>query len=340
MKKGFWAKNSVAVIGAGSFGTVLANLAARNAEEVRLYVHHEDQARSINATRKNTAYLKDYELLENVKAFSDCARLFEKKPQALIWALPSKACRTVAREVAPFLDGSEIIIHATKGIEEKTLKRISVVLAEELPCLRIGMISGPNLATEIAAGQPAAAVIASNFEEVIEAGNAILSSDTFRIYGSRDLLGVEWAGTLKNILAIASGCLEALELGKNAQAMLLTMGLIEIVRFGKAMGSETETFLSLAGMGDLLATCSSELSRNFRVGYGLGKGKKLEEILKEIGSTAEGVSTSRIISQFARERLIEMPITQGVEDLLEGTLAPSEILKSLMARPPVKFFAS
>lgn len=337
MKKDFWHKSPLTILGGGSWGTVLAQLAAPNVSEVRLWVRNEDLCRSINATRMNPKYVPGLTLHERIRASSDLSAALDSA-KAVIWALPSPGSRSVSREAARFLTGEEIVIHATKGVEESTLKRISEVLLDELPCPRIGVVSGPNLALEIARGEPTAAIVASAFDEVLEAGSLILSGRQFRVYRSHDVIGVEWAGTLKNILAIASGCLEALGLGANSRAFLLSRGLAEMVRFGKAMGAQVETFLGLAGMGDLLATCSSPLSRNFQVGFQLAKGGHLGDIITKLGSTAEGIGTAQIIHDFAKSREIEMPITEGVAALIRGQKTVTQVIDALMSRPTLDEF--
>jgi glycerol-3-phosphate dehydrogenase (NAD(P)+) len=260
----------------------------------------------------------------------------------VIWALPSSVCREQARRLAPFFRGDELVIHVTKGIiesEDGSLKRVSQILLEELPCPRVGVISGPNLAEEIARGEPAATVVASNFNEIITAGQALFASDTFRIYGAQDVIGVEWAGTLKNVLAIAAGALDAMKLGWNARAMMITRGLAEMVRFGIAMGAKESTFLGLAGIGDLLATCSSPLSRNYRVGQRLANGEKIADVLTSMGETAEGVRTTRAVWSFAQKHGISMPITEAVYTLVNPDGQGGgvrEMIKSLMARPQIE----
>lgn len=338
--KDFWNKSTVAVIGGGSWGTVLAALAARNCASVRVWVRSEEQARALNSTKSNPDYVEGLQLPQNIQAHVDLERIFGSPAQGggvqgVIWALPSAATREQARRLAPHFRGDEIVLHATKGVEEGTLKRISEVLGEEIPCPRIGVISGPNLADEIARNEPAATVVASAFAEVITAGQVILGTDRFRVYGAADVVGVEWAGVLKNILAIAAGVLDSLGFGANSRAMLVTRGLAEMVRFGAAMGADPMTFLGLAGVGDLLATCSSPLSRNYRVGHRLGKGEKLEAILESLGSTAEGVKTTRAVHEFARSRGISMPITEAVYHLLQGGFPVGEIVQALMKRTPV-----
>lgn len=332
-EKDFWSKSKIAVVGGGAFGTVLAQLVAKNSLDVRIWARTEERARAINSTRTNREYVQGMDLASNIKAYSELERVFAGGVGAVIWSLPSGVCREEAKHLAPFFKGDEIILHATKGVEEGTLKRISEVLREEIPCPRIGVISGPNLATEIARGEPAATVVASNFKEVIEAGKTLLSSDRFRVYSDHDMIGVEWAGTLKNILAIASGALDAMKLGWNSRALLITRGLAEIVRFGVAMGAQESTFLGLAGIGDLLATSSSPLSRNYRVGLRLAQGEKLAQVLEDLGSTAEGVRTTTAVYHFAKQRGIYMPITEAVYHLLQDEAPIQKILDHLMTRP-------
>ncbi len=326
----------VVVLGGGSWGTVLAHLVSQNVEEVRIWVTKEDQARAINSTRVNSRYHPELLLNHNTHAYCSLEKIFEGSVAGVIWALPSSVCREQAKVLARYFKGDEILIHATKGVEEGSLKRVSEVLREEIPCPRIGVLSGPNLAHEVARAEPAATVIASYYQEVIDAGQSFLSTEKFRVYGARDVVGVEWAGALKNILAIAAGALDAMCLGWNSRAMLITRGLAEMVRFGVKMGAESSTFLGLAGVGDLLATCSSPLSRNYRVGYGLAQGKKLQVILGELKSTAEGVKTTKHVWEFARTQEIYMPITEGVYSLLYQGHAVGEVLSALMRKPPIK----
>lgn len=336
MKKGFWPNSTIALIGGGSFGTVLSNILAENCEHVRVWVRAEERAREMNSTRSNPQYVPGIKLSEKINVTHQFEKVFEGGVDAIVWALPSRVCREQAKMLAPHISGSELMIHVTKGIEQGTLKRISTILEEELPCRRIGVLSGPNLAIEIAQGDPGATVVASRFEEVVEAGVALFSTPSFRVYGSDDVIGVEWAGVLKNILAIASGCLEALGKGYNTRAMLVSRGLAEMVRFGLALGAKKDTFLGLAGVGDLLATCSSTLSRNYRVGFRLGKGESLEQILSEIESTAEGISTTESVFEFAQERKISMPITEGVYRLIRKEKNPEEVLSYLMTHPRIE----
>ena len=251
----------------------------------------------------------------------------------MVWAVPSKVTRELAREFAPYFQGSELVLHATKGIEDGSLKRISQILIEELPIRRVGVISGPNLATEISRGEPSATVVASKFTEVVEAGEFLLRTPTFRVYPGSDVVGVEWAGTLKNVYALASGMLDALSFGQNARALLLTRGLSEMVKFGMVMGAQEATFLGLAGVGDLFATCNSALSRNYRVGKAFAEGKDLETILSEMRLTAEGVRTTQILVDFAKERGLDLPIAEAVYQILFRGAPLKSMMRELMERP-------
>ncbi len=340
MKKDFWSNSKVAVVGGGSWASVLANLVAKNCQEVRMWMRSDEQVRSINATKSNPKYFSDFKFSEKVHAFTDPEKVFDGGVHAMIWALPSSVSRLQARTFAKYLKGDEVVLHATKGIETKTLKRISEVLCEELPTRRVGVISGPNLAKEVAKNEPAATVVASDFSEVILAGNELLTTERFRIYSSTDVIGVEWAGVLKNVLAIAAGAVDALKLGWNTRALLITRGLAEMVRFGVVMGARESTFLGLAGMGDLLATCSSPLSRNYQVGYQLVQasveGKKVDEIVRGLGGVAEGIQTTRSVWEFSTLHEISMPITEAVYRLIHEKAPVQEIIHGLMLRPSQK----
>ncbi len=330
--KDFWYNSTVAVVGGGSWGTVLAHLLSKNCRSVRIWLRDEDQVRQFNSTRTQSRYMPRVQLDQKVVATSSMADALKGGVQAIFWVLPSSACRQRARDLAPLMRGDEVVLHATKGIEGGSMKRISEILVEELPTRRVGVVSGPNLAHEIAVGEPAATVIASDFVEVCRAGEFLLRGPQFLVSTHSDLVGIEWAGTLKNILAIAAGALDGLGLGWNSRAMLITLGLSEMVRFGTAMGAQVQTFLGLAGIGDLLATCGSPKSRNYRVGFRLARGEKLERIIEDLGSTAEGVVTTQHVWRFACERGISMPITEGVYQLIYSSVPAQEVLMQLMKR--------
>jgi glycerol-3-phosphate dehydrogenase (NAD(P)+) len=338
MQKDFWHKSRVAVLGGGSWGMTLAKLIASNVPEVNVWMRDEEQVRQINSTRSHPRYLPGISLPAHLKAYSDIEALFKDPYDLVIWALPSKVTRELSRQFAPYFKGHELVLHATKGIEAETMKRISQILREELPLQRVGVISGPNLALEVAKEQPSSTVVASEFEEVIKAGVAVLSSPVFRVYYSKDVCGVEWSGTLKNIYAIASGTLDGMNFGTNSTSMMMSRGLSEMVKFGVFMGASESTFLGLAGVGDLIATCSSALSRNYRVGQKLAQGLGIEQILVELGSTAEGVRSSQIIAKFAQERGLTLPIANGVSQMVQGKLSAHEVLKGLMQLDPLPDF--
>ena len=329
MPKDFWSNATVAVIGGGSWGTVLAALAASHCQRVRLYLREEEQARALNATRTNGRYLPKFILDPKIQAHSDLSQIFADHVHAVIWALPSRACRTAALEVSPYLQGDELILHATKGVEETTLQRISEILGETLPCRRIGVLSGPNLVAEMVRGEPTATCIASRYPEVCEAGLALLGQANFRVFTSRDVVGTEWAGVLKNVYAIASGVMEAQGLGHNSRALLMTLGLGEMIQFGQSAGAQIETFHGLAGMGDLLATCSSPTSRNYRVGYRLAQGENLSSIIEELGGVAEGVQTAASVCLYAEQHGLHLPIAQGVSALLRQEITPERFVKEI-----------
>ncbi len=317
MKKDFWCEATVGVLGGGNWGTVLAALLSQRVDQVRLWDRDEGTSRTINSTRNHPLFEAEFTLAPNVTAMSDPDRFFSGGLKIVFWAIPSSVSRQVARSLCRYFTGEEMLIHATKGVEPVTLRRISKVLKEELPVARVGVVSGPNLAKEIAQKMPASTLVASKFDEVVEAGKAVLHSDLFHVYGSHDLVGVEWAGTLKNVLAIASGATEGAGLGYNARSSLIAKGIEEMIAFGTEMGGEEETFRGLAGIGDVLATCTP-LSRNYQVGFHMAQGKSLTDSLQLIGSTAEGVATAKSVAEFARERGIAMPITEAVYDFLEG----------------------
>jgi len=247
-------------------------------------------------------------------------------------AIPSHGFRAVLTHAADYLQGDQVVLSATKGFEESTGLRMTEVLRDESCVRKVGAISGPNLAREIVAGQPAATVVASRYEEVIQRGARLLHGPGFRVYGNRDVVGCEVGGALKNIVAIASGVSHGLGFGANTKSLLMTRGLAEIARFGTLMGAEAETFAGLAGMGDLIVTCSSELSRNFRVGLGLASGKSVDEVLGGMVEVAEGVRTTRVALVIAERLGASLPIAEGVARLLYDGASTKEVLVELMTR--------
>ena len=326
---------TVAVIGAGSWGTAAAGLAG-HAADVRLWARREDLADRINATRSNPDYLPDIELPPSVSATADLEEA-TRNIDVLVMAVPSHGYREVLERIAPGLTPTTPIVSLAKGIEQVTLMRMTEVGRDVLPDHDpdvIGVLTGPNLAREIAAGQPAASVVAMGDEPTAAAMQHIFMSGRFRVYTNPDVIGCESAGALKNVMAIASGMAHGLGFGDNTIATLITRALNELSRLGVAMGGEAVTFAGLAGMGDLIATCMSSQSRNHRVGFGLGRGRALDHVIDEMNMVAEGVKSTRGILALAQRHQIEMPIAEQVGRVLYEGATATEALAYLMARAP------
>ncbi|MBI3726528.1 NAD(P)-dependent glycerol-3-phosphate dehydrogenase [bacterium] len=323
----------VAVLGGGSFGTTLAHTVASAGRACTLWSRDEEVARKINETHRNPRYFQDRPLSPDLRATSNLEEAAKDAPLVVV-AVASSGFREVARALGDFVRGDQVILSATKGLEPRTHKRMSELLREETCAKKVGALSGPNIAREILDGQPAATVVASRFRDAIELSAELLHAPRFRIYGNDDLLGVELAGALKNVIAIASGVLTGLGLGDNARSLLITRGLAEIQRLGVKLGADPLTFSGLAGIGDLLVTCTSPLSRNHRVGAGLAKGETLEAIVERLGEVAEGINTARVCKELAAEHGVAMPIAEGVYKLLHEGLAVRDALEDLMQRRP------
>lgn len=321
----------VGVVGSGSWGTALAQLAADAGHKVLVWTRSPEKAETFNSTHINSQYWPEHKLSDDISATSDLSDL-ASFAKFIIVVAPSHGFRETVSTLGEHLAGDHVLVHATKGIELETLKRMSEILKEETPAKRIGVLSGPNLAAEIMNGMPAAAAVASKFPEVVERAQTALTSNRFRVYGSRDMAGVEIAGALKNIVAICAGVVNGLELGTNTMAMLITRGAVEIQRFGMKHGADAETFSGLGGIGDLIATCMSVLSRNHQVGLRLSRGEKLEDVLGGLNRVAEGVRTVRAVHEMARRMKVEMPITWGVHSMLYEGADPREVSGKLMSR--------
>lgn len=321
--------SKVAVIGGGSFGTVMANIAANNGFPVSFWMRSDALAAAINEQHVNESYLPDYPLSERVVATHDMEEAVAGA-QLIFVAVPSASFRAVVTDLFSFAAGDAMLVSTTKGIEAGSFLLMSQVLRELAPNAPIGVLSGPNLAKEIAASQLTGTVIASADIVVREAVQDALKSRTFRVYTNDDMFGVELGGSLKNIYAIIAGMASALGMGHNTNSMLVTRGLTEMARFGRVLGADPMTFLGLAGVGDLVVTCSSPLSRNFRLGFALGEGKSLEEASQEIGQVVEGVNTVRLVSQRAAELEIYMPLASGLYRVLFEGASLDSVVSSLM----------
>ncbi|MGK0500669.1 MAG: glycerol-3-phosphate dehydrogenase (NAD(P)+) [Oceanicoccus sp.] len=322
-------RHTIAVLGGGSFGTVIANIMADNDHKVCLWLRNDERAEEINRDHINSAYLPDYPLNPSLKASTDLVDAITGC-DIVFMAVPSMSSRQVAKEVAAHLADNVIVVSTTKGIEHDGFKLMSQVLAEEIPQARVGVLSGPNLAKEIAAKQLTATVIASKDEALNETVQALLHSGTFRVYASSDVFGVELGGALKNVYAIMAGMSQAMGIGENTASMLMTRSLAEMSRFAVHKGADPLTFLGLSGVGDLIATCTSPLSRNYRVGFELGKGRDLDEIVAELGQVAEGVNTLKLLKQQAEELTIYMPLVNGLYDIIYNKKTIAEVVGGLM----------
>lgn len=320
----------VAVIGAGSWGTAVAGIAAANTPTV-LWARNPEVASEIDEQHSNRRYLPGSSLPDQLEATHDLERAVDGA-DVIVMGVPSHGFRTILGQLAPFVGPGVPVISLTKGVEQGTLKRMTEVIAEVLPSTTAGVLTGPNLAKEVAGGQPAASVIAVADAEVAARLQPLFTSPTFRVYTNLDVIGAEVAGALKNVMAIAAGMADGMQLGDNAKAALITRGLAELTRLGVALGGQPLTFSGLAGVGDLVATCMSQHSRNRHVGEQLGKGRTVQEVIAEMNMVAEGVKTSRAVLDLANERGVEMPIAEQVVAVIEEGRLPAEALLSLMSR--------
>lgn len=320
---------NVAVLGGGSFGTVIANIIANNGHETLLWMRDAEQVTSLNALHENVTYLPGYKLHENVVATDDLARAV-KDVDLIFVAVPSSSFREVVQQMVPFIHQEVILVSLTKGIEAKTFALMSQILAEETANPHIAVLSGPNLAKEISGNSPTGAVIASKDPLVVDEVQEVLRSDNFRVYSNSDMLGVELGGSLKNIYAIIAGLAESVGMGHNTNAMLVTRSLTEMARFGVELGADPMTFLGLSGVGDLIVTCSSPLSRNFRVGKALGEGKDIALVIDEMDQVAEGVNTLKQVKEKADELGVKMPLVNGLYEIVYNKQTVDHIISSLM----------
>lgn len=333
-------KKKIGVIGAGSFGTTVANLIAKNAD-VLLYAKYEEQVININENKEN----RGYAISPNVLA-TGSLDLIAEECNVIFPVVPSAGFRSLMQELSPFVGPEHILIHGTKGLDanidldnlpefltKENVHTMSEVIRQETSVKRVGNISGPNLSNEIMAGLPAATVISSEFDEVIKIGHELLSTDSFFVFGSHELRGSEFAGAYKNIIALAGGMLAGKKMGKNIQALLITRGLREMIYFGKAVGIHERAFLGTAGLGDLIATATSKNSRNYKFGKALSKGKKMNDILEEIGEVAEGVRTLQIAYLLGNFYEINAPITNMLYKIIYEDFPVDNAIRYLMRYP-------
>ena len=318
----------IAVLGGGSFGTAMANLSSKNGCEVTLWVRDKRSVKSMQKTHINKKYLPDHKLDERLQFTHDLQAAVKGKDLIFV-AVPSSAFRETLQKIAPFIS-AQAIVSLTKGMEKDTFALMSDVIADELPNVAFGVMSGPNLAKEIMNNMPSATVIASQSAALRLAVQTALHSAFFRVFASDDLIGVELGGALKNIYAIAMGMAAAYDIGENTKAMILTRALAEMSRFGVQAGANPLTFLGLSGVGDLYATCSSTLSRNYQIGNMLGRGMSLDQAIKKLGQTAEGINTIQQVNEKAMKAGIYMPITHALHDIIYEDKAPLGVALNLM----------
>ena len=321
----------VAVLGGGSFGTVLANLAASNENRVSLWVRDSEQALRINSEGSNSSYHPELKLSKNIKA-SDNLETVMSEASIIFIATPSLIFEQIIKRISNLLIEEAFVISCTKGILDKPFRTLSDVLSHDLKN-KVGVLSGPNLAKEIAEKKIAGTVIASSDDKVIETVKVILSSEHFKIYSSKDIQGVELAGALKNIYAITCGMAESLEVGENAIGLILTRSMAEMSRFAVAKGANPITFLGLSGMGDLVATCTSKLSRNYQLGFNIGKNMNLEAAKKEVGQVAEGLRTLSVIKNESDRLKINMPLVESLYNVIYKDSDPNELINDLINNP-------
>ena len=318
------------VVGAGSWGTTVASLVAHNAETT-LWARRDDLVDEINSRHTNSAYLPSATLPDTLRASSDLDALIAAA-DVVAMAVPSQGFREVAARVANSIGATTPVVSLSKGLERSTLMRMSQVLEESMPGRPVAVLSGPNLAREILAGQPAASVIACADDAVATTLQQLFSRPTFRLYTNPDVVGCEIGGVVKNVIAIASGIAQGFGFGDNTKATLVTRGLAEMTRLGVAMGANPLTFAGLAGMGDIMATCASMQSRNTQVGVRLGKGESIADIVASMNMVAEGVKSSAVVVDLARKLGVEMPIAEQVARVCDGTQSAADALRALMSR--------
>ncbi|AQA21637.1 ketopantoate reductase PanE/ApbA family protein [Rhodococcus sp. MTM3W5.2] len=322
----------VVVLGAGSWGTTVAGLAARNTPTL-LWARDPDTADEINSEHRNSRYLGDRALAPDLRATSDIAEA-ANEADVLVVGVPSHAVRSTLSEISNGVRAWVPVLSLAKGLEPGTRQRPTEVIAECLPGHPVGLLAGPNIAREIVDGLAAASVVATQDDRVATALQPLFASPVFRVYRNTDVLGCELGGILKNIVAIAAGMADGLGVGDNTRAMVLARGLAEMTRLGEAMGANPRTFAGLTGVGDLIATCISPASRNRRVGEALARGLTIEQTLAELGQVAEGVKTAPTVMELARDFDVEMPIAAEVEAVVAGRRTPAEAYRGLRRVTP------
>lgn len=326
----------IAVLGAGSWGTILANLLVENKHDVSLWAHNQMRVNEINTEHTNSHYLSDFVLNKKLQATTDLKESIEGA-EVILFVIPTQAIRQVANQVLEVMDETKksVIITASKGLEEGSYKRVSQVLEEVIPAQKrkeIVVLSGPSHAEDVAAKDITTLTVASNSLEQAEFIQDIFMNDYFRLYTNTDVIGVEMGAALKNVIAIGAGALAGLGYGDNTKAALITRGLAEISRLGVYLGADPLTFIGLSGVGDLIVTATSVHSRNWRCGNALGHGEKLADILKDMGMVVEGVTTCKAAYELSEKTNVDMPITHSIYQVLYENKKPTDTIAKLMKR--------
>ena len=327
---------TVTVVGTTSWGTTLGIILAREGHVVRLIARTDDEARLLNSERENSRFVPGFPFPDSMRSTADPDDAFASA-DLTIFAVPSQTMRANVRRLAEHIPHDSILVSAAKGLELSTVRRMSQVIEEEMPpgwVEGVCVLSGPNLASEVVRGMPTPTVIASRNTVAAITAQHIMNSSVFRAYTNDDVVGVELCGALKNIIALGAGICDGMKLGDNAKSGFMTRGLAEVARLGVAAGANPTTFSGLAGMGDLIATCSSALSRNHHVGERLAAGESLDDIRRGMQNVAEGVDTTRAALDLARQLDVEMPIAQAIHDILFGGMSVSQAVRDLMGRDP------
>ena len=322
---------TVAVLGAGSWGTALAALLGSGGVATRLWGRDAEALARIAASRRNVRYLPDLELPAGLACAPDLAEALRGIDLALV-AVPSHAFRQVLDEAAPLLPAAAGYAWATKGFEPGTGRFLHELVAERLPGTPAAVVTGPSFAREVAAGLPTAVTVHSGDDAFAHRVAELLHTHTFRTYTGNDMLGAELGGAMKNVLAVATGVSDGMQLGLNARAGLITRGMNEMLRLGAALGAQAQTLMGLAGLGDLVLTCTGELSRNHRFGFALGRGVPLRQALADIGQVVEGAITADEVMRLADRHGLDLPISRHVQAVLRGEMTPTDALHSLLAR--------
>lgn len=324
----------ITVFGTGSFGTALANVLAENGHSVLMWGKNENTVDEINQSHQNKRYLKDVTLIETIKATNQLEQAVNFSDIFLI-ALPTKAIRDVVTEINQHIKTKKTFIHVAKGIENETFKRVSEMIEDSVSKNHkngVGVLSGPSHAEEVVIKQPTTVAASSKDEHISKLIQDLFMNDYLRVYTNNDLIGVELGGALKNIIAVASGIVAGMGYGDNAKAALMTRGLVEISRLGEKLGADPMTFLGLGGIGDLIVTCTSTHSRNYTLGYKLGKGKTTEEALNEMNMVVEGIYTTNSVYHLAKAQNVDMPITNALYKVLFEDKPVKDSVKDLMGR--------